>query len=236
MKGYIHSIETLGLLDGPGIRVVVFMQGCDKRCLFCHNPDSWVTRKNLEYTPEELVKIILKYKTYFENNGGVTFSGGEPLIQKEFLIETFKLLKKENIHICLDTAGYSNSEEVLELTDLVLFDIKALEPSKYKNLVGTSIDESLEFLKLCQKLNKKMWIRQVIIPTINDTEEYIIELAEFIKKLKNIEKVELLPYHTKGAFKYENLGIKYPLSGILEMDKERCLKLNKLLNDKIKDV
>lgn len=229
MIGYIHSIETLGLVDGPGIRVVIFMQGCEKRCKFCHNPDSWKKNIGITMSPNELVSRILKYRHYFENGGGVTFSGGEPLLQKEFLIETLKLLKQCNVHTCLDTAGINDCEEVLKYTDLVLFDIKTIDSEKYKDLVSASINESLEFLNLCQQRNKKMWLRQVIIPTINDNMEYINDLANFIKPLKNIEKIELLPYHTKGIFKYNEMKIPYNLIGIPDMDVDRCTDLNENL-------
>lgn len=230
MIGYIHSIETLGLVDGPGIRIVVFMQGCEKRCKFCHNPDSWVKNIGIEMTPNELVTRILKYRHYFENNGGVTFSGGEPLLQKEFLIETLKLLKQCHVHTCIDTAGVRDALDVLKYTDLVLFDVKAIDREKYKELVRVDIDDSIDFLNACQMLDKKMWIRQVIVTTINDSEEYINELADFIRPLKNVEKVELLPYHTKAISKYESLGIDYPLKGIKDMDIKECERLNDILN------
>lgn len=228
MIGYLHSIETLGLVDGPGVRIVVFLQGCNKRCSFCHNPDSWALKSNTTITPSELVTFILKYKNYIEN-GGVTFSGGEPLLQKEFLLETLKILKANNIHTCIDTAGVKDTEEILKYVDLVIFDIKAIEEIKYKKLVGVDIKESLEFLELCQKMNKKLWIRQVIIPTINDSEEYIKELGNYIKKIKNVEKIELLPYHTKATYKYDNLGLEYKLKGISDMDISKCQELNQLL-------
>ncbi|MDD3187044.1 MAG: pyruvate formate-lyase-activating protein [Bacilli bacterium] len=235
MKGYIHSIETLGLVDGPGIRVVIFMQGCDKRCKFCHNPDTWKCNVGNTMTPKEVLDFVLKYKNYFDNNGGVTFSGGEPLLQKEFLLETLKLLKDNGIHTCIDTAGVIGSDEILDYVDLVLFDIKALEANKYKDLVGTNIKENIDFLDLCQKKNNKLWIRQVIIPTINDNISYIKQLGDFIKKLNNVEKVELLPYHTKAIPKYKRLGINYPLDGIEDMDINECQKLNNLLLDYIND-
>ena len=194
MIGKIHSIETLGLVDGPGIRVVVFMQGCPMRCIFCHNPDTWTTDSGLEMTKEELVNFILKYKNYFGIEGGVTFSGGEPLFQKDFLLEALKLCKENDINTCIDTAGsIYDVDEILKYTDLVIYDIKALDKDKYFDITNYKIDNSLKFLDLCQKMNKKMWIRQVIIPNINDNEVYIKELASFIKKLKNVLKVELLP-------------------------------------------
>lgn len=231
MIGNISSIDTMGLVDGPGIRVVVFMQGCHLRCRFCHNPETWdIKQIKNKYTPIELINFILRYKDYFKDNGGVTFSGGEPLLQSEFLLECLKLCKQNNIHTCIDTAGYgTNYNEILDLVDLVIFDIKALDQESYKNMTGRDINISLEFLKTCQEKNKKMWIRQVIVPGINDTEEYILKLKEFIKNLKNIEKVELLPYHTMGISKYEELKILYSLKGIKDMDREKCNELQNLL-------
>lgn len=227
MKGYINSIETMGLVDGPGIRFVVFMQGCRLRCLYCHNPETWKKESELELTANELVKRILRYKNYFGEEGGVTFSGGEPLLQPEFLIEALKLCKQCNIHTCLDTAGFGlgNYEEILKYTDLVIMDIKALEKGAYKNLTGQHIEESLQFLDICQKMNKKMWIRQVIVPGINDTEEYVLKLKEFVSNLKNIEKVEFLPYETLGIPKYEKLKIPYRLENVSPMNTKRCQEL-----------
>lgn len=230
MIGKIHSIETLGLLDGPGIRVVIFMQGCPLRCIFCHNPDTWTKEGGTSFTPEELVRFIKKYKSYFENNGGVTFSGGEPLLQQEFLIETLKLCKKERIHTCIDTAGsILNCEEVLKYTDLVIFDIKAITKEKYREITNCNIENSLKFLELCQKMNKKLWLRQVIIPDINDNKEYIEELAKFVKTIKNVDKVELLPYHTKAIYKYKELNLEYKLKNTSDMDINKCEELNNYL-------
>ena len=236
MIGKINSIETMGLVDGPGVRFIVFMQGCPLRCKFCHNPETWdLNGKASNYTPEELINKILNYKPYFKNNGGVTFSGGEPLMQKDFLLECLKLCKKNDIHTCLDTAGsIPNCEEVLKYTDLVLFDIKGTNQENYKNMTGFDIKNSLLFLRQCEKLDKKLWIRVVIVPGINDTEEYINELIYFIKPLKNVEKIELLSYHTLGVHKYEELGICYPLKGTPSMDKERCKKLEDMLKEGLK--
>lgn len=230
MIGNINSIDTMGLVDGPGIRVVVFLRGCTLRCKFCHNPEAWSNELKEAWTPEELVNYILKFKDYFKNNGGVTFSGGEPLNQPKFLLECLKLCKKNNINTCLDTAGVGDDyEELLDYVDLVIWDIKALDSDKYKELTGRDIDISLRFLDTCQKKNKRMWIRQVIVPGYNDNEEYILEIKEFIKNLRNVEKVELLPYHTMGITKYKKLNIPYRLEGVPDMDKERCNELQKLL-------
>lgn len=229
MQGSVNSLETFGLVDGPGIRVVVFLNGCSLRCKFCHNPEMW--QKGIDNTTvEELVNKIKRYKPYFKSNGGVTFSGGEPLLQTKFLLEVCKELKKEHIHIALDTAGVGyDYDELLDYIDLVIFDIKAIDENKYQDLVKHDIKESLIFLDKCQQRNIPMWLRQVIVPGINDTKEYILELKEFISKLKNIEKVELLPYHTMALSKYQKLGIPYPLENVPEMDKQRCKELEQLL-------
>ncbi len=229
--GYIHSIETMGLVDGPGIRFVVFMQGCPLRCLFCHNPDTWNPNIGIEITPLELVEKIERYKPYFNDNGGVTFSGGEPLLQSEFLIECLKLCKERNIHTCIDTSGVGgkNIKEVLRYTDLVMWDIKAFEAKEYETMTGIKIEDSLQFLEQCQKMNVNMWIRQVIVPGINDNEDYIERLASFLKPLRNILKIEFLPYELLGVHKYKELGINYRLEGTPAMSQDKCDKLYQLL-------
>lgn len=229
MEGYINSIETMGLVDGPGIRFVIFMQGCKLRCLFCHNPETWQLNQNIKISSDELIKRILKYKNYFSQEGGVTFSGGEPLLQSSFLLDILKKCKQNNINTCLDTAGFggTNLTELLKYVDLVIMDIKALDSEKYRWLVGQNIDESLAFLELCHNLNKRLWIRQVIIPDINDNEEYVSQLKQFLKKY-NVEKVEFLPYTTIGIPKYEKLNLPYKLKNTKPMNKDKCEKLYKL--------
>ena len=230
MVGHIDSIETLGLVDGPGIRVVVFLQGCPLRCLFCHNPETWALNDKFLITPDELVRHIYKYRNYFGTDGGVTFSGGEPLFQHDFLLECLKLCKKMGINTCLDTAGSCRGyEDILEYVDLVIWDVKALEKDAYYKMTGQNIDISLDFLKYCQDKNIKMWIRQVIVPGINDSVDYMSKLKSFIKPLNNVEKVELLPYHLLGVSKYKQLGIPYRLDGVPAMDKEKCDELYKVL-------
>ena len=232
MIGKINSIETMGLVDGPGIRFVVFLQGCKLRCIFCHNPETWSNVPVIEMTPEELVDKILRYKPYFENNGGVTFSGGEPLLQPEFLLETCKLLKKENIHISLDTSGVGigNYEEILKYIDLVILDIKSYEQDLYNRITGSNINEFMKFLNIFTKLNKKLWLRQVIIPGINDNKEYIKGLKIFTNKIPNVEKIEFLPFHTLGKEKYKKLNIINPLEKTLDMSKEKCNELFEYFN------
>ncbi|NRT89360.1 pyruvate formate-lyase-activating protein [Clostridium beijerinckii] len=230
VKGNVHSIESMGLVDGPGIRVVVFLQGCALRCKYCHNPDTWAANGGEEYTPEQLVKKIERFKTYFASSGGgVTFSGGEPLRQPEFLLETLKLCKSKGINTCIDTAGYGfgDYDEILKYTDLVLFDIKHFTPEGYKNITLMNIDESLKFLEAMKRNNTKMWIRHVVVPGLTDDVEHLKELKKYIDEIPNVEKVELLPYHLLGTNKYEGLGIKYPLENVKAMDKELIKKYQK---------
>ena len=232
-QGCIHSIETLGLVDGEGIRVVVFMQGCPLRCLFCHNPDTWFEGKDKK-TSKEIVDVVRKYRPFIEDGGGVTFSGGEPLYQSEFLLDMLKLCKKAGINTCIDTSGTGYTKEllddILKYTDLVILDIKAMENSSYKKITGKPITEFEYFKEKLNNTNVKVWLRQVIVPGINDTEEYILQLKEYIKTFNNVKRVELLPYHTMGVNKYEKLGIEYRLKDTLPMDKEKITKLKEILN------
>lgn len=233
--GKIHSIETMGLVDGPGIRVVVFLQGCALRCKFCHNPDTWTMNGGEEYTPEQLVKKIERFKSYFSSSGGgVTFSGGEPLRQPEFLLECLKLCKSKGINTCIDTAGYGfgDYDEILKYTDLVLFDIKHITREGYKNITLMEIDESLNFLEAMKRNNTKIWIRHVVVPGITDGVEHLKELKEYIDTIPNVEKVELLPYHLLGKNKYDTLEIKYPLEGVKAMDKDLLKKYQKEIFEK----
>ena len=232
MKGSVNSIETFGLLDGPGIRTVIFLNGCKLRCLYCHNPETWIMQ-NLNYTAEEIANIVIKNKPYFTNGGGVTFSGGEPLLQSEFLIEVCKLLKKENIHIALDTSGCGNGnyDELLKYIDLVILDIKATEEEEYKYITGRDMSLFNEFKNKIIELNKKVWIRQVIVPNINDDKQHMDLLREYVKQFTNLEKIELLPYHTSGVTKYEKLNIPYKLKDITDMDKNKCDELYNYLKE-----
>ena len=228
--GLIDSVEPMGLVDGPGIRFVVFFKGCKLRCLFCHNPETWECKDGITITSEELIKKIHKFHTYYKD-GGVTFSGGEPLIQKDFLLDMLKKCKMINLHTALDTSGVGigNYDEILKYTDLVLLDIKAYDKDDYKRITGSNMEEFNTFLEALKKNNNKIWIRQVIIPTINDKEEYILGLKQYLKKIPNIEKIELLPYHLYGVEKYKKLGIKYPLENIPPMDEKRLKELEELL-------
>lgn len=231
MVGYVNSLETLSTKDGPGIRTVIFMQGCKLRCIFCHNPETWSGKYNLEITSDELLKRILKYKNYYGNNGGVTFSGGEPLLQPKFLIAILKRLKDFGIHTCLDTSGCGIGyyEEILKYVDLVILDIKAIGDEDYLKITGNKIEEYNKFLDACKKMNKKLWLRQVIVPGINDSENYINKLKGYIKNIPNVERVELLPYTTLGVKKYSELGIKYRLENVSSMNNDELEKLKELL-------
>ena len=235
INGKISSIETLGTLDGPGVRFVIFLQGCKLRCKYCHNPETWNINAETEIiTPQELVEKVEKYKNYFGNNGGVTFSGGEPLLQPEFLLECLKLCKEKNIHTCLDTAGvgFGNYLEILKYTDLVILDIKAVDEEDYVELTGQPIKFFKEFLNQAIKANKKFWLRQVIVPTINDTKENILKLKQFASTIPNVEKIELLPYKTIGVHKYKELNIPYRLEGIEDLSENKLKELNKILMKK----
>lgn len=230
MNGVIDSIETMGLVDGPGIRMVVFTRGCKLRCLYCHNPETWNHLGGTTITSDEIVSKAVRNKSYYKN-GGVTFSGGEPLLQPDFLIDCLKKLQEAGIHTALDTAGVGigQYEEILKYTNLVILDIKAVQEEDYKIVTGHSMEEFYKFIEVVKCLEKPLWIRQVIVPGMNDTKEKILELKEFIKQFSKIEKVELLPYHLYGIEKYKKLNILYPLEGVPAMDKEKIEELTSLL-------
>lgn len=215
----VHSTDTFGTVDGPGIRYILFLQGCSLRCKYCHNRDTWDMSGGQYQSLDDIFDKILKYKNYMVfSGGGVTASGGEPLLQAKFLIDLFTKLKKENIHTCIDTSGMvaltPDIKKLLTLTDLVLLDIKHIDPEKCKELVGTSNKLELEFAQYLSNNSIPMWIRQVIIPGITDDEKDLLKLKEFIQTLKTVEKVELLPYHTLGKHKWTKMGFKYELDGI----------------------
>ena len=214
----IHSIETFGTVDGPGIRFVTFFQGCNLECKYCHNRDTWNINEGEYINVDELFNKILNYKTYITPNGGFTASGGEPLLQPHFLISLFKKLKQENIHTAIDTSGMFELtdpiKELLSLTDLVLLDIKHINPEKSKELVGASNEKELAFAKYLSDNNIPIWIRQVIVPGITDNEDDLIKLKDFISSLKTVKNIELLPYHNLGKHKWEALGFEYKLKDV----------------------
>ena len=217
--GRIHSFESMGAVDGPGIRFVIFMQGCSLKCKYCQNRDTWDIKSGKPYNVEEVFHKILRYKAYFDSsNGGVTVSGGEPLLQVDFLIELFKKLKENGIHTAIDTSGVvsitDKMKELIKLTDLFLLDIKCINDEVCKDLCGVSNKKELEFAKYLSEKGKKMWIRQVLVPGYTDNEKDLIKLREFIKSIETVEKVEILPYHDLGKFKWKELGLKYELENV----------------------
>ncbi len=232
--GKIHSIETFGTVDGPGIRYVIFLQGCHLRCKYCHNRDTWDTTVGTPKKVSELVQDIQKYSDYIKfSKGGVTVTGGEPLLQPKFLIALFTELKKLGYHTALDTSGMfpltPEVKQVLSLTDLVLLDIKHIDDEKCKDLVGFSNKLELEFANYLSENGIKMWIRQVIIPGITDDENDLIRLKEFLQTLKTVEKIELNPYHTLGVYKWEDLGLEYPLKGVRQANTEDIERAKRIL-------
>lgn len=232
--GKIHSIETFGTVDGPGIRYVIFLQGCHLRCKYCHNRDTWDTTIGTPKKVSELVQDIQKYNDYIKfSKGGVTVTGGEPLLQPKFLIALFTELKKLGYHTALDTSGMfpltPEVKQVLSLTDLVLLDIKHIDDEKCKDLVGFSNKLELEFANYLSENGIKMWIRQVIIPGITDDENDLIRLKEFLQTLKTVEKIELNPYHTLGVYKWEDLGLEYPLNGVRQANTEDIERAKRIL-------
>jgi len=217
LKARIHSVETCGTVDGPGLRYVAFFQGCILRCKYCHNPDTWKISGGTEMSADELLRDVLKYKSYMQfSGGGFTASGGEPLLQKEFLTEFFKRLKHNNIHTAVDTsgnAGYEvyHFEELFAYTDLVLLDIKAVRPDKYRNLTAVDITPALKIAEYLNSRHIPVWIRHVIVPGMTDDAGDIEELARYLKDFSNIQRVELLPFHKIGEYKWEAMKLSYSL-------------------------
>ena len=233
MEGRIHSFESLGAVDGPGVRFVIFVQGYSLKCKYCQNRDTWNLKGGTTYSSDEIVEKILRYKNYITPNGGVTISGGEPLLQAKFLTELFTNLKKYNIHTCIDTSGNvvltNEIKELISLTDLFLLDIKCINDEKAINLTGVSNKKELEFAKYLSNINKPMWIRQVLVPGYTDDEQDLIKLREFISTLKSVEKVEILPYHDLGKFKWEQLGEIYPLENVRTANNDDVKRAKEIL-------
>ncbi len=216
MKGFVHSFESFGTKDGPGIRFAIFMQGCPLRCLYCHNPDTWkMNNAKYKLTPQEAFEEIQKVKAFVR--GGVTISGGEPLLQPQFILELFKLCKEEDIHTAIDTSGFLlnyDIQEALYYTDLVLLDIKHINPQKYFQLTGKSLQPTLHFMEHLREIDKPVWLRYVLVPGYSDDEQDLKDWADYISKFDNVERVDILPFHQMGTHKWEQLNEDYRLKGI----------------------
>ena len=231
MQGFVHSTESFGSVDGPGVRFIIFLQGCRLRCRFCHNPDTWKMQDGQVYraTAEQLIKKALRYRSYWGDEGGITVSGGEPLLQIDFLLELFTEAKKYGIHMALDTAGqpftrdrafYAKWRRLMDMTDLVLLDFKHIDPESHLKLTGRPNDNILDMAEDLDRLNKPIWVRHVLVPGWTDDEKSLLRLRDFLASLSNIEKIEVLPYHTLGVYKYQALGIPEPLPGVPSADPE----------------
>lgn len=235
LKGKVHSIETFGTVDGPGIRYIIFMQGCPLRCKYCHNRDTWDTKGGKEYTADELIENASKYSSYMKaSGGGITVSGGEATLQSEFVAKLFEKAKEKGIHTCLDTSGFVDIEKldpILENTDLVLLDIKHMDNEKSKDLTGVEITKALEVAKHLDKKNIPVWIRHVLVPTITDDKENLESLAKFVSTLNNIERFELLPYHSIGVHKWESIGLNYELKYIQDATDEDINRATEIIEN-----
>lgn len=238
MEGYIHSTESFGSVDGPGVRFVIFVSGCPMRCRFCHNPDTWKITDGEKIDTDTLVSRAMRCSDYWGKRGGVTVSGGEPLMQLDFLLDLFKKFKENGVHTCIDTSGapfsrkepfFSKFGELMQYTDLLLVDIKHIDAEKHNELTGLPNDNILDMLSYLSDINKPVWIRHVLVPEWSDNDEYLTRTRRFIDTLGNVERVEVLPYHTLGVHKWESLGYEYKLDGIEPPTEERIINANKIL-------
>lgn len=240
VTGRIHSVESFGAVDGPGLRYVVFTQGCLLRCQYCHNADTWKIGNGKEMTVQEIMDDVLSYLPFFEaSGGGITVSGGEPLLQMDFLIELFKECKKHGIHTTIDSSGgpfnrrpnfMEKLDELLQYTDLILLDLKHIDSEKHKFITGMTNEHILDFAQYLSKKNIPVWIRHVLVPTLSDFDEDLLRLADFIKTLNNVEKIEVLPYHKLGVYKWESLGLEYKLKDVEPPSQERVENAKRILN------
>ena len=241
--GRVHSVESFGSADGPGVRYIVFLKGCNMRCKYCHNPDTWAKCGENDgaklMTPREVLKTAMRYKAYWELTGGITVSGGEALLQIDFVTELFKLAKENGVNTCLDTSGnpftveepfFGKFNELMKYTDLLLLDIKLIDDKAHRELTGCTNENILDLARYLDEIGKPVWIRHVLVPERSDYDKYLIRLDEFLHSLHNVQRVEVLPYHTLGVFKWETLGIPYKLEGINPPTKERVENANKLLH------
>lgn len=238
IKGIVHSLESFGGSDGPGIRYIVFLNGCNLRCRYCHNPDTWARKNVTLYTSDELLEKIERTRSYWGDEGGLTVSGGEPLLQIDFLIDLFTKAHARGINTCIDTAAqpftreepfFSKFQKLMEVTDLLLFDIKHIDPEKHKWLTGKTNENILDCARYLSDIGKPVWIRHVLVPGVNTDVEDLQKTAEFIATLKNVEEVDILPYHTMGVFKWEELGIPYTLEGVEPPTDEQVALAKKIL-------
>ena len=235
LTGKIHSVETCGTVDGPGIRYVIFTQGCPLKCLYCHNPDTWAINSEnaTDMKVSQLMEDIVKYKSYFKfTGGGVTLTGGEPLLQKEFAAALFEQCKKEGLHTCLDTSGHAKidaaTEQVLASTDLVMLDIKSATPQTFKKVAGVPIDTTLEFARYLMERDIEAWVRFAFVPGLTDNEEELHTLASYLTTLKNASRVGVLPFHQLGAYKWQDLKMEYQLKDTPEPTLEETEKVREL--------
>lgn len=238
IKGRIHSVESFGSADGPGVRYIVFLKGCNMRCQYCHNPDTWAKDGGELMTPEEVLKKALRYKTYWKEKGGITVSGGEALLQIDFVTELFRLAKEKGVNTCLDTSGNpfsleepfkSKFDELMKYTDLFMLDIKHMDDAAHRKLTGQTNQNILEMAAYLSDHGKAMWIRHVLVPGITTEEDELHRLRSFLDTLKTVERVEVLPYHTLGVFKWKELGIPYQLEGVDPPAKEQIDRAKEIL-------
>lgn len=238
IKGRIHSVESFGSADGPGVRYIVFLKGCNMRCQYCHNPDTWAKDGGELMTPEEVLKKALRYKTYWKEKGGITVSGGEALLQIDFVTELFRLAKEKGVNTCLDTSGNpfsveepfkSKFDELMKYTDLFMLDIKHMDDAAHRKLTGQTNQNILEMAAYLSDHGKAMWIRHVLVPGITTEEDELYRLRSFLDTLKTVERVEVLPYHTLGVFKWKELGIPYQLEGVDLPTKEQIDRAKEIL-------
>lgn len=233
MIGRIHSLESFGTVDGPGVRFVAFMQGCPLRCLFCHNPDTWHIdgKCQYEFTPEQLINEVVKYRSFIKS-GGVTVSGGEPLMQAEFVADFFQLCHEAGLHTALDTSGAiitDKVQKVLDNTDLVLLDIKTMDAELYPKLTGVKQNNNLAFLDILEERKIKAWVRHVVVPGLTDDDLWLHKLGEYVSHYNCVEKLEILPYHTLGTYKYKELGVKYRLEGVPALSEQRANEIRSMM-------
>lgn len=241
MTGRVHSIESFGLVDGPGVRSIVFLQGCNLRCRYCHNPDTWVKTGGMEWEAKELFQKLYRFKPYWKNKGGITVSGGEAMLQMEFVTDLFSIAKEHQVHTALDTSGgpfrtdpdYLESfQKLMDVTDLFILDLKEIDPEKHKALTGQDNRNILELARYLSAHGKSMWIRHVLVPGLTDSEDGLEALYAFLQELKGVERVEILPYHTMGVHKWEALGIPYSLKNVLPPTEEEVRRAEEILRIK----